>query len=356
MSNDLKNKMYNYEVTPPDTSWEYIAHSLDEQSIQKNISEKLYPYEIAPPATAWSNIVNAIDLELSETKFRNKALSLEVQPPSFAWNKIAEELDAQPLNNFSKRIYEYQVDPPVNSWKKIITVLDEEQTAAPVIPINKNYSRIYRIAAAAAIIGIITWAGFSLFSNTKDNNENNSIANENPKTVAPAAPVTETKEDIVSDAIKTEITSSITAANNPVARVTPANNYSKKRLGITSKNPVGQTYDLAASEIHSGSDDITIADAESLHTKKKSVTGNTENTTEARYLVYLTEQGDIVKLSKKLVDLKCIYTKEGNVNQDALSKLDASQCIDQVKYWQEKMANSSLQSSSNPLELIEILK
>jgi hypothetical protein len=356
MSNDLKNKMYNYEVNPPDTSWEYIAHFLDEHSIQKNISEKLYPYEIAPPANAWSNIVNAIDLELSETNFRNKALSLEVQPPSFAWNKIAEELDAQPLNNFSKRMYEYQADPPVNSWKKIIAVLDEEQTTAPVVPIQRNYSRVYRIAAAAAIIGIITWAGFSLFSNTKDNNENNSIANENPKTVAPVTPVAKTKENNVSDAIKTEITSSVAAISNPAAQITSTRSFSKKRPGITSKNPGGQTHDLAASEIHSGSDDITIADAESLHTKKESVTGNTENTTEARYLVYLTEQGDIVKLSKKLVDLKCIYTKEGNVNQDALSKLDASQCIDQVKYWQEKMANSSLQSSSNPLELIEILK
>ncbi len=356
MSNDLKNKMYNHEVIPPATAWKHIALSLDEQSLQKKISEILYNHEAIPPATAWSNIVNTIDLELQETKFRSEVLNLEVPPPSFTWNKIAKELDAQPQENFSKRIYEYQVAPPSNTWHKIVTSLDEEQATAPVIiPIHKNYSRLYRIAAAAVIIGIITWAGFNLFTNDKDN-ANNNMANENTKNVVPAVPVLKPKENTISDNIKTDISSSITNFNAAVAHITPSVNYPKKRLKSVPKNLSGQTYASAATEIHSGSNDITIIDTESLHTKKKSVAGNADNATEARYLVYLTEQGDIVKLSKKLADLKCIYAKDGNITQDALSKLDAAQCMDQVKYWQEKMANSSLQSSSNPLELIEILK
>ena len=240
-------------------------------------------------------------------------------------------------------------------WKKIISVLDTEQAVAPVITIRKNYSRLYRIAAAAAIIGIIIWAGFNFFTNVGDN-ENNNITNETTKNVVPEIPVLKTKENTVSDNIKADISSSITNFNAAAAHITPSGNYSKKRLKSAPKNLAGQTHALTATEIHSGSDEITITDTESLHTKKKNVAGNIDNATEARYLVYLTEQGDIVKLSKKLADLKCIYAKDGNISQDALSKSDAAQCMDQVKYWQEKMANSSLQSSSNPLELIEILK
>lgn len=357
MNNDLKNKMYNLEVTPPATAWEHIALSLDEQSFQKKISETLYNHEEIPPATTRSNIFNAIDSEAQETKFRNKVLNLEVQPPASVWNKIADHLVDQPQQNFSKRIYEYHVTPPANLWNKIISVLENEHTASPVISIRKNYSRLYRIAAAAAIIGILIWAGFSLFFNGNGNkNGNNNIANESTKKVVPEIPVLKTNENTLSNNIKANISSSVINFNDPVAHVTPSVTYPKKRLKSVPKNLADQAYALTAPEIHSGSNDITITDTESLHTKKKNVAGNTDNATEARYLVYLTEQGDIVKLSKKLADLKCIYEKDGNINQDALSKSDAAQCMDQVKYWQEKMANSSLQSSSNPLELIEILK
>ena len=38
MSSDLKNRLYNYEVTPPVTSWENIAGALDESHLEKQIS------------------------------------------------------------------------------------------------------------------------------------------------------------------------------------------------------------------------------------------------------------------------------------------------------------------------------
>lgn len=356
MSNVLKNKMYEYEVTPPATAWEKVAVTLDEINSQKNIAQILYHQEATVPAGAWNKITNALDVELQETKFRSDVLKLEVEPPSFTWNKIAEQLDTEPQENFSTRLYEYEVTPSTNSWSKIVVALDDKQTTTPVIPIRKNYSRLFRIAAAAAIIGIIAWAGFSVLNNDKSTTDDNNIAQKDVKTIVPATPAIETKQTPVVEGIKENTT--IAEAATEIASVKPATNDIRKWTKPFIKKQQEPVYTFTETESHASSDDIAIADATNLHTNKRKTiaTATTDTNTDTRYLVYLTEQGDIVKLSKKLADLKCIYTKEGNVSQDALAKLDASQCNDQVKFWQEKMANSSLQSSSNPLELIEILK
>ncbi len=356
MSNVLKNKMYDYEVTPPATVWEHVAVSLDEIKSQKNIAERIYNQEAQAPAGIWSKIADTLDLELQETKFRSDVLNLEVPPPSFTWNKIAEQLDTQFQESFSTRLYEYEVTPPANSWNKIVAALDDEQTIAPVIPIRKNNSRIFRIAAAAVIIGIIAWAGFSLLNNGKNEIYDNTLANKDVKTSVPETPSIETKQVPVVEEIKENNTNAVIATET--ALVKPATKDARKWIKPLIKKQQDPVYIITETESHASSDDIVTADTKSIHSNKRKtvVTAITDTNTDPRYLVYLTEKGDIMKLSKKLADLKCIYAKDGTISQDALAKLDAAQCNDQLKYWQEKMANSSLQSSSNPLELMEILK
>ena len=355
MSNVLKNKMYDYEVSPPKTAWENIVLSLDELAIHKKLSNKLYNQEAEPPSTAWGKITNALDQTSHSTKFRDEVLKLEVLPPTSAWDKISIQLDEAPQEGFSKKIYEYEVAPPLSTWQKIISVLDAEQKTTPVIPLQKTYNRIIRIAAAAAIIGFIAWAGFGLLKKDENSaNTNNVLANKDGKTIVPAIPAIKPNQDSPSEKIKEKPATA--EHNNVIALVSPAKINSKKIVKTTAENKTELFNVLASAEDHSASNDIAVEDIQSLHEKNKAVTGFAENASEARYLVYLTDQGAMVKLSKKLVDMKCIYSKDGDINQDALAKLDASECNDRVKYWQEKVANSSLQISSNPLELIEILK
>ena len=143
---------------------------------------------------------------------------------------------------------------------------------------------------------------------------------------------------------------------NLIAAINPAKSDFKKIIKSTRENGGMLLNTLTSEEDHATSNDIDVADIKNLHKKNTTLQPTDHTVSEPRYLVYLTEQGDMVKLSKKMADLTCIYIKDGSISQAALAKLDASQCNDQVKYWQEKMANSSMQSSSNPLELIEILK
>ena len=354
MSNTLKNKMYAYEVNPPVAVWEHIALSLNELALQKNLSKKLYNEEAIPPSTTWDKIADVLDQTFPENKFRDEVLTADVQPPEHTWSNIATQLDEGPQKNLSGKIYEYEVAPPSNTWEKIIAVLDAGHATTPVIPLRKTYNRILRMAAAAAIIGVIAWAGFSLFKKT-GNSTDKEIADKDAKIAAPAAPAIKPNQDSPAEVIKETIPP--TEENKLIASVnSPTKTNSKKSIKTTTKNHSELFNTLASVENHSTSNDIAIADINSLHQKNKAATTSADTASEARYLVYITDQGAMVKLSKKLADMKCIYTKEGDINQDALAKLDAAACNDRVKYWQEKVANSSLQISSNPLELIEILK
>jgi len=62
-----------------------------------------------------------------------------------------------------------------------------------------------------------------------------------------------------------------------------------------------------------------------------------------------------MKVSKKLADLTCIYTKDGEVSQNALAKLDRVICNDMVSCWQEKLALTPINLSFNPLEMADVL-
>ncbi len=353
MSDILKNKLYNYEETPPASAWEKILLSLNEQSLlKKSTVTEIYNQEEVPPANTWNNISNTLDTEFQETKFKNDVLDQEVAPPPFTWNKIAAALDDQQQDSISKKILEYEVTPPVQAWEKITAVLDTDEKNVPVVPLRKPYTKILRITAAAAIIGIIAWIGFSVLENGKTNNDN-SLAGNDPKTTQqPTTPVVTPNKPSPTEDINND--QPTTGTGNQLAFVNPVpqkQKITKDPINKQGKNIVA----IPETDTHATSEEFAVS-GKNIHKKNKPATQSGDNKTEPRYLVYLTEQGEMVKLSKKLADLKCIYTKEGSVSQESLAKLDASECNGQLKYWQEKMANSSLQSSSNPLELIEVLK
>jgi hypothetical protein len=60
MSSQLQNKMYGYEVKPPEGSWDKIVTALNDKEGTETISSKLYNLEATPPAFAWQQIKNAL--------------------------------------------------------------------------------------------------------------------------------------------------------------------------------------------------------------------------------------------------------------------------------------------------------
>jgi hypothetical protein len=56
----LKNKLNNYEVTPPAAAWDKIAAALDESEIGAAFPSRLYDMELSPPLAAWDNIHSSL--------------------------------------------------------------------------------------------------------------------------------------------------------------------------------------------------------------------------------------------------------------------------------------------------------
>lgn len=83
MSN-LKNKLYNYEATPPADTWEKIASALDESHLSNNFPDRLYNLEIPPPASTWS----AIEAGLENTSNTARVIPMRKRAAGF-WKYAA---------------------------------------------------------------------------------------------------------------------------------------------------------------------------------------------------------------------------------------------------------------------------
>src|SRR5579885_3316697 len=74
MSNQLRNKMYDYEVKPPEASWDKIVTALNNEEVTDGLSSKLYDLEATPPASAWQEIKNSLDQEAKSTISKAKII------------------------------------------------------------------------------------------------------------------------------------------------------------------------------------------------------------------------------------------------------------------------------------------
>src|SRR5688500_5604891 len=63
MSDLLKNKFSNFEVSPPAEAWNNISAELNEHRSFLPLAEKMYNYEVQAPANAWSNITLLLKTE-----------------------------------------------------------------------------------------------------------------------------------------------------------------------------------------------------------------------------------------------------------------------------------------------------
>ncbi|MBX2925639.1 MAG: hypothetical protein KF746_25805 [Chitinophagaceae bacterium] len=86
-------------------------------------------------------------------------------PPENLWGKISHDLDNDSFVVFKQKLFHYEQEPPAGLWKKIEQVL---YPGAAVVPLKRNAFRVWRIAAAAAIIGIAFFTANYFLSGSGD--------------------------------------------------------------------------------------------------------------------------------------------------------------------------------------------
>jgi len=297
MSSLEKHKMYNYEVTPPDGIWNKIAAELDNGAYSNKFPSTLYNIEIAAPVTVWEKIANRLDDSLFADEFSTKLNNAEVTPPTGNWNKIKALLDEQ--SDTGKR--------------KIFPIL--------------------RYAAAAAVIGLIAWGGFQLF-NSKSNEPDIAV-----QKVFPVNPDTIKSETIQTDnssdqkIATTDIPSAEDEARNDAALEASKKTYAK--LDVATRSKIKNAADFY----------FTSGSESAINTRGLNVEPVASNFSESgnRYIVLMTPDGNIIRMSKKLGNLVCCVS----------GQQEDFECVNKIKKWREQIANSA--SNHSPGNFMDIL-
>ncbi|TMI95095.1 MAG: hypothetical protein E6H06_07635 [Bacteroidetes bacterium] len=303
MSEELKKKLLNYEVSPPGIVWDKIADALDEE-ITAGFPRQLYEAEVMPPSGTWSNIASA--LENVKDEFPAKLYDLEVNPPADAWPQISEALD--------------------------------EENRVPQIPTKRKIIPIVRYAIAASIIAAVALGTFKLLN---QKTAERGVANKTvlPKNTTPNIIQPQRQDNSALQPLPSE------SNNLPKERVIVAKTNSELKRRLPQAGYMTQTVNPAAISVSS------LAATFQKASLSGEVPGNCSLISDAdRYLMFINPDGYLIRISKKLAEtLGCIYT---NRNSE-----EFNQCQEQIKKWRDKIAQSPASSSpDNFMDILDIIK
>lgn len=322
MSSVPNHKMYNYEVPPPEGVWENIAVELTEKGLFKNLSSRLIKIQAIPPAGIWENIAGKLNEGDFFNQIQAKLNSIEVIPPAVIWDKLTASMDTTPLiNQLGEKLKYAEVIPPSNAWSKINTTLDTVTEAA--VPEHRRFAPFLKYAVAASIVGLIAFGALQFF-NKKNTTQPDVYVKES--TTAPE------KTNSITSPAKADPTPLPTpeavAVTTDDARNDAALEASKKTYAKLDK-PVSEKLNMATAfyfdnEMPSGT---TRGLGDMFDIPEEQPIANNSN---SRYIMWMTPDGNIIRMSKKLGDLVCCVSGE---NQD-------DECMHQLKQWKEKLANA----------------
>jgi len=299
--------------------------------MSEELKRKLYNYEVDPPEIVWDRIVIALDEEIS-AEFPEKLYQLEVTPPANAWSKIEEGLQESAKEQYPAKLYNIQVTPPAATWSRISTLLDEEN-----VP-SKTFSRgriipFVRYAAAAAIVGLIAFGAFRLL------NQKTGAGPVATKEVLPA------KDSGVNQHGAQQLVQPVDNLPKEPALARTESKSKRKNL------PEPATYMTQMAATLSKANGTGSASDFRHASLTGDIPGNCSQISDADpYMMFMNPDGYLIRISKKLAEaLGCIYT---NGNSDEYNR-----CQDQIKKWRDKIAQSPATSSpDNFMDILNVIK
>jgi hypothetical protein len=261
--------------------------------MSSGIKHKMYDYEVTPPSGVWNKITSALDDSDLEYEYPSRIKNIEVVPPAAVWNKISAELNTGHT--------------------------ETTQSSAKTFP-------IWRYAAAAAIIAFLAWGGFRLINNntsgTIPGDEVVKKETTNPVVTPVEQPVVTPTEEIVKEDVVTD-----DEVRNEAALEASKKTYAKLTVPARSKIKNAAGFHFSIDNI----EPLPPVDADPA----------------TRYIMLMTPDGNVIRMSKKLSNLVCCVSGE---EQDA-------GCVDQLKKWREKVASSSAAySPGNFGDLLHLVK
>ena len=244
----------------------------------------------------------------------HKMYNFEVKPPAECWDRIASDLDASDMaNTYPSTLRELSVSPPVSAWQNISAAIDGQKKKTFPLPFLKY-------AAAAAIIGLLAWGATRILNNGQKNNpaevavvpvEKNLPANND-------LPATERTDTAIETA---DQESAIAEARNDAALEQSKRTYASIDIPVRSKIRNVSRFFFIPDELPAGNTRGIDFTEPGIESADEDLTG--------RYIMLMTPDGNIIRMSRKLGDLICCVSGE---EQD-------DDCIEQMKKWREQLAS-----------------
>jgi hypothetical protein len=251
------------------------------------------------------------------SSLKHKIYNYEQSPPPGVWDKITASLDDSHLSDeFPSKLYNAEAEPPPGAWDKIANELESEQEPA-VRLLVKRFS-FFRYAAAAVLIGI-TAIGVIKWMNQSNTETGGNVA--------------------VVDSAKMNRLPDVTSTNPPPSQnSTQSNNSTLNEAGsdAVAESPVRAASVKKAKNSYTNSDNAE-------ETAPIYAYNDVPNLAD-RYIMYMTPDGGIVRMSKKWGSLVCCVSGQ---EQD-------EDCKDQIKKWQEKLACSPV-ATSNFMDILSLV-
>lgn len=305
MSRTIQDKLIQHEVSPPEGVWLNIAAELEEADAGQKLAAKLSNYSIAPPATVWEKINTALDNSVEYESISSKLYNAEAVPPFAAWTNIAAGLDA-------------------------------EKEAS--VPDRRRLSPVIRFAAAAVVTGIIVMAGFRFFSTGK---KQDAIATVDVKNNTAAEAVSHNTEPVA--VITNNENTSLTDIDAEEARNDAALEESKHTFAKLDVNHAKRSAIAAGFRFSNYTDPAEASLQGSLTGYEETAPVNEDKA--SRYIVLMTPDGHVIRVSKKLSNMVCCVSGE-EADQ---------QCKSQMDKWRKQLACSDASHPGNFMDILSLL-
>ncbi len=303
----LQEQLLKAEIPAPIGAWEQINAVLDEDAEDAAIQHQLNAAAIPASQHIWAAIEQELNWQQQDEALAGSLTTQELQPPPFIWENVESALNENSEQQFAEKLLKAEVEAPAAVWPAIEEDLHPK---AKVIPIGKRFSPLYRYAAAAVIIGMITWGAFQLL-----NQPNDQLA---------AIPPTQ----------KVELPATTNDSNNQ----SPTTVASTQPIIISSSVPddLIQQPKRASSRFKSQEETMPHDQPSAIST----------DFSETNYLLVVDEKGDLIRVSKKLSTMDCVKNNEMPV--DAVTALQVKDCENKIKKLQQKLATSVLGGVFDP--------
>lgn len=240
------------------------------------------------------------------SQLQHRLLHFEVEPPAHLWEAVSEALDDQ-STPVAEKLRSFEAPPPTQLWQQIEAGLENEaEVPSQAIPFYRRYAKTLRYSSAAAVLLLVAGAIYLLANNSGESN----------KVAQQSATTPESRK--LSTPVKREVTLLPTEeAEDPAPRSSATDQ--KENDNSLSPSP----------------------DEESSTAKV------TQRPSSSRYLTVASEDGQPVRLSKKVVPVfDCA---------EHSSALQRFQCKENIEALQ-KMASSLASPSSDFASLIDMIK